>query len=483
MQYDETSSLGGQSRASHSGGHPLKPRDANDIIREEGVDGLRRALDAAPRLATSAAPSHRNGNGASPSAADGASAGSDWPQLDGAAMHGLAGDIVRTIEPHSEADPVALLLQILVLAGNAIGANPYYAVEGDRHHANLFAVMVGSTSKARKGTGAGRIRSLIKLVDEAWNDARVKGGLSSGEGLINEVRDPVEKYDARNQAFEVVDPGISDKRLMVFEPEFAGALRVCERHGNTLSPLLRQAWDSHTLATMTRNNSLKASNPHISIVAHITADELRNCISRTDLANGLANRFLFAMVTRSKLLPFGGDLSDRDILEMADRLKPAIDSARSIGRVTMTAAAKKHWVAVYGPLSGDRDGLLGAVTARAEAQVVRLALVYALLDAEADINEHHLAAALAVWEYCETSAVHIFGELLGDPVADELLRALQQAGPEGMTRTAIRDLFGRHQSNDRITAALRLLATKGRARMTQDQTRGRPAETWFAVVR
>jgi hypothetical protein len=398
-------------------------------------------------------------------------------------MYGLAGDIVRTIEPHSEADPVALLLQILVLTGNVIGANPYYAVEGDRHHANLFAVMVGPTSKARKGTAAGRVRSVVKLEDEVWNDARVKGGLSSGEGLINEVRDPVEKYDTRNQAFEVVDPGISDRRLMVFEPEFAAALRVCERHGNTLSPLLRQAWDGHTLSTMTRNNSLKASNPHISIVAHITADELRNCISRTDLANGLANRFLFAMVTRSKLLPFGGDLSDRDIMAAGDQLKQAIDDARSIGRVTMTAAAKKHWMAVYGTLSRDRDGLLGAVTARAEAQVVRLALVYALLDGQPDINERHLAAALAVWEYCEASAAYIFGELLGDPVADELLRALQQAGPEGMTRTAIRDLFGRHQSSDRTRAALRLLATKGRARMAQDQTKGRPSETWFLVMK
>jgi DNA replicative helicase MCM subunit Mcm2 (Cdc46/Mcm family) len=192
---------------------------------------------------------------------------------------------------------------------------------------------------------------------------------------------------------------------------------------------------------------------------------------------------LYAIVTRSKLLPFGGELSDRDILEIGDRLKKAIDNAQSIGRVTMTAAAKIHWAAVYGPLSRDRDGLLGAVTARAEAQVVRLALVYALLDSKPEIDENHVAAALAVWEYCEASAAYIFSELLGDPVADEIFHALQQAESHGMTRTAIRDLFGRHQSSDRIGAALRLLATTGRARMTQDQTKGRPLETWFAVVR
>src|SRR5262245_43077054 len=36
----------------------------------------------------------------------------DWPAPPAVeAFHGLAGNIVRTLEPHSEADPVALLVQ------------------------------------------------------------------------------------------------------------------------------------------------------------------------------------------------------------------------------------------------------------------------------------------------------------------------------------------------------------------------------------
>ena len=54
-----------------------------------------------------------------------------WPEVDDAAYYGLPGDIVRTIEPHSEADPVALLAQILASAGNAVGRCPFYQVEGD----------------------------------------------------------------------------------------------------------------------------------------------------------------------------------------------------------------------------------------------------------------------------------------------------------------------------------------------------------------
>jgi hypothetical protein len=54
---------------------------------------------------------------------------SEWPRIDHAAFHGLAGDVVRTIEPHSEADPVAILIQVLAFVGNVIGRGPYYQVE------------------------------------------------------------------------------------------------------------------------------------------------------------------------------------------------------------------------------------------------------------------------------------------------------------------------------------------------------------------
>ena len=58
------------------------------------------------------------------------------------AYHGLAGEVVHTIEPHTEAHSVALLLQFLNLAGNVMGRTAYYQVEGDHHHTNLFAVVV-----------------------------------------------------------------------------------------------------------------------------------------------------------------------------------------------------------------------------------------------------------------------------------------------------------------------------------------------------
>jgi hypothetical protein len=403
--------------------------------------------------------------------------------MDEAAYLGLAGDIVRTTEPQTESDPVALLIQTLVFFGSVVGPGPYFQVEADRHHTNLFALMVGASAKARKGTSAGRVRAYFEPIDQVWADTRMKSGLSSGEGLINEVRDAVKSWDAKAGIEVTIDPGIDDKRLLVTEAEFASALSVMERHGNTLSPNLRKAWDGSKLATMTRNSTLMATGAHISIVGHITEAELKARLTKTEMANGLANRFLIPLVKRSKLLPHGGHMLEPSaIAQLSERVNNAISFAKSTGRARMTPEAMAMWEDIYPDLSADRPGMLGAITARAEAQTVRLALIYALLDHCDQIGVPHLEAALAVWRYCEASAARIFGNALGDPVADQIIRSLLATGKNGMTRTEISNLFGRNESSERIGAGLSLLQANGLAKSESKATTGRPVEVWFAAA-
>jgi hypothetical protein len=88
---------------------------------------------------------------------------------------------------------------------------------------------------------------------------------------------------------------------------------------------------------------------------------------------------------------------------------------------------------------------------------------------------------MAVWAYCEASAVRIFGDSLGDPLADDILAALR-GRQERMTRTEIYNLLGRHRSSDQIAAALRMLLEAGRANFETVGTNGRPIERWFAVA-
>jgi hypothetical protein len=442
-----------------------------------------KALDDSTRLAEWVVAKERAKTSATPppGAAPLTGGAADWPVMDIAAFHGLPGEIVRLIARHTESDPVAILLQTLVYAGNAIGRKPYYLVESDRHHTNLFAVLVGKTGKARKGTSESRVRSLFAYADADWEQTQIVSGMSSGEGLVWAVRDPIEK--TKGGKVEIIDDGVLDKRLMVAEREFAGALEVRKREGNILSRMVRDAWDRGNLATLTKNMPARATAAHISIVGHITIEELQARLDQTSMLNGYANRFLFAVVRRAPvLLPHGGDLDEAEIIEAGYRLADALAIARALDQIEMDDDAREAWTRVYPVLSQDRPGLLGAVTARAEAQTIRLALLYALLDGKGAISVEHLRAALAVWEYSDASAQLIFGDLQGEPVADAILQALRNAGPAGLTRTDLSNLFQRHQPAHRIDRALAVLLRLGKTRrVVPPPGRGRPADLWVAV--
>lgn len=393
-----------------------------------------------------------------------------WPVLSPAALYGLPGDVVRTIDPRSEADPTAILLQTLTAAGNLLGPGPHCTVESTRHALNIYTLFIGESSKARKGTSWGHIDRLCSRVDGPWTLERITSGLSSAEGLISEVQDS--------------DPP-RDRRLLVVQSEFASVLKIMRRPGNTLSPLLREAWDSGNLRTLVKNNPLRATGAHISIIGNITSTELLRYLS-DELHNGFANRLLWCCIKRSKLLPEGGSVPEAEMESLSRRLRGVLEWAWYRGNFELRrdSAARDLWMAVYPSLSEGVPGSLGAATSRAEAQVLRLSALYAALDCSAVVRLEHLQAALGVWNYCFASARFVIGEnaaISGDPIADRIYEALKDAGAQGLTRTQIRDLLGRHGSTVRIAEALTQLATRGLATSETVLTGGRPVEIWRAT--
>ena len=393
-----------------------------------------------------------------------------WPEpLGKAALYGLAGAVVNTIEPHTESDPAALLFQFLVCFGNLIGRSSYFLVEADRHYPNLFACIVGRSAKGRKGTSLGHVRGLLSQADYFWVDERIKSGVSSGEGLIYAVRDEAEN----NQ----------DKRLLAVESEFATILRVIEREGNTVSARIRDAWDSGRLYTLTKTAPLKATNAHISIIGHCTAEELRRYMTRTEMGNGFANRFLWVCATRSKLLPDGGNLNDDALRPFIEEIAAARDFASQPRELKRDWDARDLWREKYPRLTADVPGLLGAVVSRAEAQVTRLSLLYALLDCSETIQQVHLEAALALWEYAEASARFVFGDSTGDPVSDRIIAHLR-ATPGGTDRVALHNVFNRNLKAEHLNEALLALEQSGsirREKRPATSMRGREAEVWHLI--
>jgi Protein of unknown function (DUF3987) len=397
--------------------------------------------------------------------------------------HGLAGEYIRFVAPHTEADPNFMLLYLLAAAGSVIGRGPHVRAGGDRHYANLYVCAVGSTSRGRKGSASGPVERLFALIDPAWRTNIRAGGLSTGEGVISAVHDAVYARQKTEKGYidVVTEPDVVDKRLFVRQTELHGALQNMRKEGNTLSSVLREAWDKGELSTLTRQSPMRATNAHVSIVAGITAEELRHNVD-AEIHNGFANRFLWCCSRQSKLLPSGGRLFDLDLSELGRRFALAIDAAKSERHIARDPHAEEIWgrdgstTGMYADLNTERPGLWGIVTARAAPQVLRLALIFALLDARDQIGAQHLRAAREVWRYCDDSARYVFGESLGNRTADEILAALRVR--HELTRDQVRQLFGGHKSSTDLREALACLARLEIVDYSQRRTGGRTAEIW-----
>ena len=392
-----------------------------------------------------------------------------WPAPpDPAAYHGLAGEIVHAIGPHTEADPVAILTQLLVAFGAAVGRGAWFTVEATRHHPNEYMCLLGASARGRKGSSWDHVRRLLDTAAPAIT-GRTLTGLSSGEGLIWAVRDPTAQ-----------DPGTPDRRLLVIEPEFASVLKSTARDISTLSPTLRSAWDGRPLAILTRTAPARATDAHIAVIGHITQTELQHHVNPVELANGLLNRFILIACRRVRLLPEGGDPDPLKRSGLDRHLARALTAAHDAGELKLSLPARQRWAAAYQQLARPRAGIAGQISARAEAHTIRLALTYALLDNAPEIHPPHLDAALALWDYAARSATWALERTTSDPLAQQIHGALQHA-PDGLTRTQLRDLLHRNPSTAQLDRALTALVHDGKATSQRVLTNGRPAELWTAA--
>lgn len=391
-----------------------------------------------------------------------------WPVLHDDALHGVAGDVVRAVLPHTEADPAALLLTLLTFAGAVIGNGPHVLAGDDRHPARLFTVLVGDTAKARKGTSFASVRRVMQAAVDGFIAEAVVSGFGSGEALI----------DTANEG---------DGRLLVYEPEFARILNVCRRDGSSLSSVIRDAWDGQRLQVRSRSKTTvcETDQASVSVIAHVTNEELAARLTDTEVANGFANRFVFALVRKSKVLPSGGSLDESDVRWLAKKMGDAITCARALGRMFRSAEAESVWDRMYRWM--DRDdpgGLVGAVIARDAAQVLRLSVLYAALDDSRQIDVVHLRAAWAVWRYARQSAALIFRNSPGDAKAERILRFVIEAGDVGRTRNELHAHLGGHVKAVAIEAVVERLEDAGlveqHKRRSGDKG-GRPAKVVVAT--
>lgn len=396
-----------------------------------------------------------------------------WPTPDPAVFQGPLGAYVLAAAVHTEADPMAILANLLAGVGCLANSGPHIVVGNDRHPAALFVLVVGATGDGAKGTAYSQARIVLDEIDSDFTSDRILGGFGSGEVLV-------ETLGARP---DDDDEGLHrerDSRLIIREGEFASILKVSKRESSTLGQTIRNGWDGSSLAARTRGRStvsVRRGDYHLAVTADITPEELRNLLTESDAYGGTLNRFLLVAARRARRLPEGGNVPHHVAVRTATEVAANLAKARRHGRYERTSAAVKRWAEIYDELADDQPpGLLGAAISRARPQCLRLALAYAVADGADRIDVTHLEAARAFWRYSRATAEWVFPR--STQLENTLLNGIVAAGDRGLDRTALHALLGRNSTAHQIDDAVSLLVEAGQAeevRVPPASGRGRPS--------
>ena len=229
------------------------------------------------------------------------------------AYYGIAGQFVRLVEPHTEADPNFLLISFLIYAGNVFGRTAFMWAGGDRHFPNLFGCAVGPTATGGRGPQA--------VQSECSSKKLTKNGLPTVSSLASR-RVRVSYGPSATRSIPLVErlranaKQTTQTSALTLELQTNGSSSfsrnstvLCKRSGDREIRSVQLCATRGTGATSVRWSKTlrsKSSNAHISIIANITREELLRDLLAQDMDNGFANRFLWICSRRSKCLPEGG---------------------------------------------------------------------------------------------------------------------------------------------------------------------------------
>ena len=267
---------------------------------------------------------------------------------------GPLGDLTRAIAPHVPWDPVAFHCQALATLGSYLGYAPHVVDGANARRANLFLAIVGGTASG-KGSSWAFADWLLGRVDEQWRADRVITAVGSGEGLLSKITDPVFTINPRGDEVLAI-PGSPDKRVLYVEEEL-GALFNKMVVQESVEKTITKAWDSGALETATKKESMRCATPHVSIVGHITPDELYDRLDKRLMDNGFSNRWLYVLIKRTAVvsrppapeaIPGVAGLADR----VAEGVRRAVRDMD--GPVEFTPEAAAMFDATHEVMSRDR---------------------------------------------------------------------------------------------------------------------------------
>ena len=366
------------------------------------------------------------------------------------AYHGLAGRHLRNIEANSEAHPAGILGIFLSGFGSIVGRRAFILVEDSIHFPAVNVLVTGKSSRSRKDTATGRALRPLKEADNVWAKDSIHQSFASGEALTAYFHNRFQKMPPK------------PIRLFVTDTEFKTTMTICGRQGNTLSEGYRRLFNGDPMENIVKKARLYAPYTCGSVSGAITLGELQETLKQVEIESGFVNRFLTMLIHRVRRISRPNRVTDaaaiseraaivtelREVLRWVEKHSADIHGVHAgepLTGISMSWAddAGELWDSFYNGLGDDDAEYLN----RAEVFVLRLTMIYALLDKSAVMKVEHVKAALAVWEYAKQSAALVYGSAQSPDVTRLLGKALASGK---MTRGSVSNFFGRHKSAEEL---------------------------------
>jgi len=406
----------------------------------------------------------------------------DYNQKD--AYYGPLGELARRHQTQIPVNLAAFYAMLLPAIGWLIGRRAMIEVSRDKHYCNLFTVIVGRTG-CGKGTSWNIVQALVEQIDPTCTK-RLHRDVASAPGLIGLVRD-ASTVTKGKKAIEV--SGITDKRCFVLFEEMDNLFTAIGRQGSTLEKLWNMAYDGRSLENNARDRE-KATNPHISCVCQITDDSFRDAVGTVSRgrgrSNGFFNRFITVRAIKERSLPRGGKMPDvGDLIQEIQSALVALGSVDSDSPkiIQWHPSTHKEWDAFDAAMDGEHAFLsgLGGLAARLKPNVMRIAMLFAVIDRDEFIRPDHLRAAKAFCLHCIDDSRGFFDRSRpssAKPSLDDRLLTIAATGP--CTLTDFHKRLGRkgYETKELRDSLARLV--KGGELLTEDSEsdHGRTVTRW-----
>lgn len=420
-------------------------RAIGDVETKFGADPVREAGAAEDRY---------HGSDDGPGILERPAAGAFPEPPEDVAFGGLVGECVHEMSQGTDASLVGLLASFLSVFGAVM---PAIAYSRGQQTTSPFIALVGESGVGRKGTAMHRALDAVRLsgIGSLAVNRSILDGINSGEGLITALA-------ARQQHWGGATVGF------IFEDEFASLMQSRDRDGSTLDPKMRAAFDGSILSNRKVSGETVVNPPYwLPALTAITPTELRYRLDDRAARTGSANRWLYVPVERRDVYP--PDLEPILSAEVQEALVAAWDNGQR--RDLTIADDVSTTLSEYASFVIEHShGVAFDLVKRYQAIAVRVAMIHATVERSSVVQMHHLQRALALTEYARRGFSWVFGQTIGNPTADLLLRYLQDSerlSANYITRHVERSSLRRQEAIDEL---LRL----GYAETEVTVTRGRP---------